>query len=130
MIYLDSDTQVFENIDHLFDLPDGNLYAVPDCVCEEDGPPCPETLPWPEVLGPRPAFYFNGGMFVFQPILSTHNQLLKTFKATPPTAFAEQDFLNMFFKDKCKLIPCVYNMMVNMLWRHPDKVHLSQAKVV
>ncbi|CAH9087582.1 unnamed protein product [Cuscuta europaea] len=130
MIYLDSDMQVFQNIDHLFDLPDGYLYAVPDCVCEENGPPCPDTLPWPDVLGPRPFFYFNGGMFMFQPSLSTYKQLLKTFKVTPPTAFAEQDFLNMFFKDKCKPLPYVYNMLVNMLWRHPDKVQLSKAKVV
>ncbi|KAI5658468.1 hypothetical protein M9H77_27261 [Catharanthus roseus] len=31
MIYLDSDIQVFENIDHLFDLPKGSFYAVMDC---------------------------------------------------------------------------------------------------
>ncbi|VFQ84896.1 unnamed protein product [Cuscuta campestris] len=131
MIYLDADMQVFQNIDHLFDLPNGYLYAVADCVCEEHGPPCPETLPWPEtLLGPRPSFYFNGGMFVFQPNLCTYKSLLKCFQVTPPTAFAEQDFLNMFFKDKCKRLPYVYNMLVNMLWRHPDKVELSKAKVV
>ncbi|VFQ60611.1 unnamed protein product [Cuscuta campestris] len=36
----------------------------------------------------------------------------------------------MFFKDKCKRLPYVYNMLVNMLWRHPDKVELTKAKVV
>ncbi|GJV43834.1 galactinol synthase 2 [Tanacetum coccineum] len=31
MIYLDGDIQVFDNIDHLFDMPDGYFYAVMDC---------------------------------------------------------------------------------------------------
>ncbi|PKI44539.1 hypothetical protein CRG98_035077 [Punica granatum] len=35
MIYLDGDIQVYENIDHLFDLPDGQFYAVMDCFCEK-----------------------------------------------------------------------------------------------
>lgn len=35
MIYLDGDIQVFDNIDHLFDLPDGYFYAVMDCFCEK-----------------------------------------------------------------------------------------------
>ncbi|GLU07222.1 hypothetical protein SLE2022_241870 [Rubroshorea leprosula] len=35
MIYLDGDIQVNDNIDHLFDLPDGYFYAVMDCFCEK-----------------------------------------------------------------------------------------------
>nr|AMP59728.1 galactinol synthase 1 splice variant [Cicer arietinum] len=35
MIYLDGDIQVYENIDHLFDLQDGYLYGVMDCLCEK-----------------------------------------------------------------------------------------------
>ena len=35
MIYLDGDIQVFENIDHLFDLPDNHFYVVMDCFCEK-----------------------------------------------------------------------------------------------
>ncbi|KAL0693714.1 hypothetical protein Bca4012_060894 [Brassica carinata] len=31
MIYLDADIQVFDNIDNLFDLPDGYFHAVMDC---------------------------------------------------------------------------------------------------
>ncbi|GAU21553.1 hypothetical protein TSUD_35160 [Trifolium subterraneum] len=34
MIYLDGDIQVFQNIDHLFDLPNNYFYAVKDCFCE------------------------------------------------------------------------------------------------
>ncbi|XP_059643642.1 galactinol synthase 1 isoform X2 [Cornus florida] len=102
MIYLDGDIQVFGNIDHLFDNPDGYLYAVMDCFCEKtwsDTPQfklgycqqCPDKVQWPtECLGPPPPLYFNAGMFVFEPNLSTYNHLLDTLNLTPPTSFAEQ----------------------------------------
>ena len=31
MVYLDADIQVYDNIDHLFDLDAGSFYAVKDC---------------------------------------------------------------------------------------------------
>lgn len=90
MIYMDADIQVFDNIDHLFDLPDGSFYGVVDCLCEMYARPCPQKLRWPQELGPQPSFYLNGGMFVFEPDLNTYNQLLSTLQITPPTPFAEQ----------------------------------------
>ncbi|URE40417.1 galactinol synthase [Musa troglodytarum] len=74
IIYLDADIQVYENIDHLFDLPDGYFYAVMDCFCE--------------------------------------------------------DFLNMYFEKIYKPIPLVYNLVLAMLWRHPENVELEKVKVV
>jgi len=41
-----------------------------------------------------------------------------------------QDFLNMYFKDKFRPIPNVYNLVLAMLWRHPENVELEQVKVV
>lgn len=101
MIYLDGDTQVFSNIDHLFEYPDGYFYAVMDCFCEKtwSGTPqyqigycqqCPEKVQWPPEMGPPPPFYFNAGMFVFKPSFSTYYSLLETLKVTAPTSFAEQ----------------------------------------
>lgn len=64
MIYLDGDIQMYDNIDHLFDLPDGHFYAVMDCYCEKTcshAPQykigycqqCPDKVQWPEAeLGP------------------------------------------------------------------------------
>ncbi|KAL6570193.1 glycogenin [Orobanche minor] len=130
MIYMDADIQVFDNIDHLFDLPSGYFYGVVDCLCEMYGQPCPQKLPWPVELGPEPAFYLNGGMFMFEPNLNTYSQLLSTLAITPPTPFAEQDFLNMFFRDMSKAIPHIYNCLVAMLWRHPEWVDLDKVKVV
>ncbi|XP_059644662.1 galactinol synthase 2-like [Cornus florida] len=141
MIYLDGDIQVFGNIDHLFDMPNGHLYAVMDCFCEKTWShtpqyeirycqQCPNKVQWPAELGPKPPLYFNAGMFVFEPSLSTYDDLLRTLKITPPTPFAEQDFLNMFFRDIYKPIPSAYNLVLAMLWRHPENVELEEVKVV
>ncbi|KAL6531471.1 glycogenin [Orobanche minor] len=142
MIYLDGDIQVYDNIDHLFDLPNGYFYAVMDCFCEKTWShtpqykigycqQCPDRVNWPKELGPAPPLYFNAGMFVFEPSLSTYHDLLQTVQITPPTSFAEQDFLNMFFRDIYKPIPNAYNLVLAMLWRHPDNVKkLEEVKVV
>lgn len=101
MIYLDGDIQVFGNIDHLFESPDGNFYAVMDCFCENTWSgsqqykigycqQCPEKVEWSPELGPPPPLYFNAGMFVFEPNLVTYHNLLDALKLTPPTSFAEQ----------------------------------------
>lgn len=141
MVYLDGDIQVFENIDHLFDLPGGYFYAVKDCFCEKTWShtpqyktgycqQCPDKVKWPAEMGQPPALYFNAGMFVYEPSLSIYDDLLRKVKETPPTPFAEQDFLNMFFRDIYKPIPPVYNLVLAMLWRHPENVELDKVKVV
>ncbi|KAG8472020.1 hypothetical protein CXB51_036722 [Gossypium anomalum] len=141
MIYLDGDIQVFDNIDHLFDMEDGYFYAVMDCFCEKTWShtpqykigycqQCPNKVEWPAPLGPKPPLYFNAGMFAYEPNLSTYYQLLATLKVTPPTPFAEQDYLNMFFRDIYRPIPPIYNLVMAMLWRHPENVDAEKAKVV
>ncbi|MFS7960176.1 putative inositol 3-alpha-galactosyltransferase [Helianthus anomalus] len=67
-------TMVFDNIDHLFDLPDGFFYAVMDCFCEKSWShtnqykvgycqQSPKKVQWPEKeLGPKPPPYFNAGV--------------------------------------------------------------------
>ncbi|WOH14247.1 hypothetical protein DCAR_0933764 [Daucus carota subsp. sativus] len=141
MIYLDGDIQVFSNIDHLFDMPKGYFYAVKDCFCEKtwsDSPQykigycqqCPNKVQWPSNLGPKPPLYFNAGMFVYEPSLSIYDDLLSSVKTTPPTSFAEQDFLNMFFRDVYRPIPSDYNLVLAMLWRHPENIKMTNVKVV
>lgn len=142
VIYLDGDIQVFDNIDHLFDLPGGYFYAVMDCFCEKTWSyslqykigycqQCPDRVQWrEEELGPKPPLYFNAGMLVFEPSLPTYDDLLSNLKTTPTTSFAEQDYLNTFFKDIYKPIPNVYNLVLAMLWRHPENVELEKVKVV
>ncbi|XP_030545069.1 galactinol synthase 1-like [Rhodamnia argentea] len=142
MVYLDADIQVYENIDHLLDAEDGYFYAVMDCFCEKTWShspqysvgycqQCPEKVAWPAEMGSPPPLYFNAGMFVFEPSRSTYESLLHTLRITPPTPFAEQDFLNMFFQKTYKPIPPAYNLVLAMLWRHRENVgELEKVKVV
>ncbi|GAA0138226.1 glycosyltransferase [Lithospermum erythrorhizon] len=130
MIYLDADIQVFDNIDNLFDMEDGYFYAVVDCLCEMSSKPCPDKIQWPTELGPSPPFYFNAGMFMFQPSLSTYKHLLYTLNFIPSTPFAEQDLLNMFFRDISKPLDPAYNLLLTMRWRHPEIVEVDSVKVV
>ncbi|XVE65475.1 hypothetical protein DITRI_Ditri08aG0002800 [Diplodiscus trichospermus] len=129
MIYLDGDIQVYDNIDHLFDLEDGYFYAAMDCFCEKtwsSSPQykigycqqCPDKVKWPVEMGSPPPLYFNAGMFVYEPDLLTYYKLLDTLKVTPPTSFAEQP------------IPSVYNLVLALLWRHPENIDLDKVKVV
>nr|QEZ94297.1 galactinol synthase 1 [Deschampsia antarctica] len=142
MVYLDADIQVFDNIDELFDLPKGHFYAVMDCFCEKTWShtpqyqigycqQCPDKVTWPSAeMGPPPALYFNAGMFVHEPSMATAKALLETLRVSPTTPFAEQDFLNMFFREQYKPIPLVYNLVLAMLWRHPENVQLEKVEVV
>ncbi|KAG1326130.1 Galactinol synthase 2 [Cocos nucifera] len=98
----EADIQVCDNIDELFDLPDGYFYAVMDCFCERTWShttqyrvgycqQCPERVAWSAAeLGPQSSLYFNAGMFVFEPSIATANALLATLKVTDPAPFAEQ----------------------------------------
>uniref|UniRef100_A0A6N2K107 Hexosyltransferase n=1 Tax=Salix viminalis TaxID=40686 RepID=A0A6N2K107_SALVM len=133
MVYLDADIQVFENIDHLFDTPDGYFYAVMDCFCEKTWShspqysvgycqQCPDKKTWPAEMGSPPPLYFNAGMFVFEPSRLTYESLLETLQITPPTPFAEQKTY--------KPIPLLYNLVLAMLWRHPENVEVEKVKVV
>lgn len=107
MVYLDADIQVYDNIDHLMDAPDGYFYAVMDCFCEKTWShtpqysvgycqQCPDKVTWPAEMGSSPPLYFNAGMFVFEPSRLTYESLLHTLRITPPTAFAEQVSLIIF----------------------------------
>ncbi|KAK8529441.1 hypothetical protein V6N13_102359 [Hibiscus sabdariffa] len=106
MVYLDADIQVYDNIDHLLDTPNGYLYAVMDCYCEKV---------WNQSL------QYSIGYCQQCPD--------KTLRITPPTPFAEQDFLNMFFQNVYKPTPVIYNLVLAMLWRHPENVDINKVKV-
>ncbi|KAF8111826.1 hypothetical protein N665_0072s0038 [Sinapis alba] len=55
---------------------------------------------------------------------------VETYGHPLPMYFNAGDFLNMYFKDIYKPIPTTYNLVMAMLWRHPEHVDLDQIKVV
>lgn len=38
--------------------------------------------------------------------------------------------MNMYFKDIYRPIPPIYNLVLAMLWRHPENINLDEVKVV
>ncbi|KAJ7296722.1 hypothetical protein O6H91_08G102400 [Diphasiastrum complanatum] len=141
LVYLDADIMVFQNMDELFDTPKGTFSAVLDCFCEKTWShtpqysigycqQSPDSAPWVKVLGPPPKPYFNAGMFVFEPSRKTFTELMQSLRSNPPTPFAEQDFLNSIFQKIFRPIPLKYNLILAMLWRHPENVHLPSVKAV
>ncbi|QPG75743.1 hypothetical protein FOA43_003103 [Brettanomyces nanus] len=78
IIYLDSDTLVVRNIDHLFDLhiDSSQIYAAPDCG-------------WPDC--------FNSGVFLFKPDLETFRQLKEFSETADSFDGSDQGLLNEFF---------------------------------
>ncbi|MQM03334.1 hypothetical protein Taro_036110 [Colocasia esculenta] len=140
MVFLDADIQVFDNIDHLFDMPDGHFYAVMDCFCEKSWSystqyklgycqQCPDRVAWPADMGSPPSRYFNSGMFVFEPSRLTCKSLLDALHTIPITPFAEQDFMNVFFEKIYVPLPLDYNLILAMLWRHPENFDFDKVKV-
>nr|XP_028952390.1 galactinol synthase 2-like [Malus domestica] len=109
MIYLDGHIQVFDNIDHLFDMPEGSFYAVMDCFCEKTWSASPQYK-----------------------IGYTASSALRRYSGRPSHHHLTSmpDFLNMFFKDIYSPIPPIYNLVLAMLWRHPENVDLDKVKVV
>ena len=41
-----------------------------------------------------------------------------------------QDCLDIFLRDVYRTIPPIYNLVLAMLWRHPETVELEKVKVV
>ncbi|KAL3725246.1 hypothetical protein ACJRO7_030282 [Eucalyptus globulus] len=141
MIYLDGDIQVFDNIDHLFDLEDGYFYAVMDCFCEKTWrhtpqylvgycQQCPDKVKWRDEMGPPPSLYFNTAMFVVEPNIGTYHDLLATLKTTPTSPLGPPYFLNMYFSNIYKPLPQEYNLDLTILQHHRENVELESVKVV
>ncbi|KAF7154721.1 hypothetical protein RHSIM_Rhsim01G0130000 [Rhododendron simsii] len=61
MMYLDGDIQVYDNIDHLFDLADGSFYGVGDCLCMGWDEQCPDkdflNMFFKDIFKPIPPIY-------------------------------------------------------------------------
>ncbi|KAK1403762.1 hypothetical protein POM88_003367 [Heracleum sosnowskyi] len=123
----------------IFEFDEYNTMGVLDCFCEWHHSPqykigyyqqCPDRVKWTAEMGPPPSSYFNTGMFIFEPSQATYDDLMNTIKITPPSSFAEQDLLNLYFRSIFKPIPPVYNLLLPMPWRYTGKdEHMDREDV-
>lgn len=144
--YLDADMMCVKNMDGIFsrvDICEDHIAASHDCVCNADNVPwatpdrnsenCaytaishPEALTNPTQPTPdsRPTYRcFNSGMFLYKPTKRLWDSMLDLFNTTDQLCrfkFPDQDFLNMFFRDRWIALPWQFNARKTMQYRHKN----------
>ena len=134
VVYLDADMVVLKNMDELLERDDGCGRSLPDdggagacrigarigavhecfcavprgCVaCAHLAPMSPKSAPPP----PPPGSYFNAGLLVLRPSRAVFEHMTSALAAFDLSAcpFAEQDFLNDYFRGAWAALPWYYN---------------------
>ena len=138
VVFLDADMLVTRNMDELFslDLADGAIAACHACRCN------PNRIPsYPQSWTPDTCFYthcrgrdhvtepgatdnyLNGGFLVLSPdeaVLADMVGRLAGVDDLSHYPFAEQDFLNEFYRDRWRPLPYVYNALKTLQHQHPS----------
>jgi alpha-N-acetylglucosamine transferase len=148
VIFLDTDMLVLRNMDELFqiELPAGGIAASPACVCN---PHHKSTYPksWvPEncyytyaraeserstgVRTAKERDYFNAGLLVFEPNRATLAAFLERLASSdaPDYPFADQDFLNEYFRARWRILPYFFNALKTLRLCHPSLWHIDAVR--
>jgi hypothetical protein len=138
VVFLDADMLVIRNMDELFslELADGTIAACHACRCNPNRiasyPPSwtPETCFYTYCRGgdhvTEPGAtddYLNGGFLVLSPDEAVHADMvgrLAVIEDLSRYPFAEQDFLNEFYRDRWRPLPYVYNALKTLPHQHPS----------
>jgi inositol 3-alpha-galactosyltransferase len=132
VVYIDADMLVIRNMDHLFDLPQG-FHAARDCYAGR--PSCEERERCP-LFGPECAGancdYFNAGLFVCEPSRLEFQRMCELVAEASlfqkfGSGYAEQDFLNWYFRGNIGFLPYVFNAMKIIRHHHPEIWRLEEV---
>ncbi|MFG1172796.1 glycosyltransferase family 8 protein [Erwiniaceae bacterium CAU 1747] len=138
LAFLDADMLVTQNMDEVFDLPlaPGTIAACHACRCNPDRIPS-----YPSDWTPENCFYswcqgvehveqpdkvdnyLNGGFLLLTPDRSVFDAMMTQLAALDDLStflFAEQDFLNQFYRDRWQPLPWIYNALKTLPHQHPD----------
>ena len=106
VIYLDSDTLIFQELSEMFDLPFNDNYVLG----------FPFHTPWIlRINGKFPKKYINAGVMLINiPEIRKHNKDIEliqyTFKNAKKLFFLEQDGLNVIYYNKTGILPLKYGV--------------------
>lgn len=138
LVFLDADMLVTQNMDELFALPlePGTLAACHACRCNPN-----RIASYPSDWTPENCFYswckgeehveqpdkvdnyLNGGFLLLTPDKAVFDAMMAQLAALDDLStylFAEQDFLNHFYRDRWQPLPWVYNALKTLPHQHPD----------
>lgn len=144
--FLDADMLVIQNMDELFDLPlaAGSLAACHACRCNPN-----KIASYPADWVPENCFYswcdgvehveqpdkvdnyLNGGFLLLTPDRGVFDAMLAQLAALDDLStylFAEQDFLNQFWRDRWQPLPYIYNALKTLPHQHPRIWAMSRVK--
>ena len=141
-MFLDSDTIVLQNLDEIFQL-DGNpeFAAVQTCICNPAKNPsypsywipsnCPHTVEGSST-NKEECRMFNSGVFLFHPNKEVFQEMLNCLNQWDLNQFpfADQCFLNKFYRNKWKSLPSIYNSLKTFSLTHPNLWDTSKIKII
>ncbi|CAE6954687.1 Alkbh6 [Symbiodinium sp. CCMP2592] len=141
IFYLDSDMLAVGDVAGLLDFmpEEGQLGAVPSCECWRSES-CNYTL------GPREGLYVNAGLLCFRPSMLELGKMREALAkwaerdAQPNAAhffpeampFAEQDFLNSYFRGRIRSLPSAFNVLQHAMKnpKHMDALELENCSIL
>jgi alpha-N-acetylglucosamine transferase len=146
VVFLDADMLVTKNMDELFSLhlPDGAIAACHACRCNPN-----RIASYPPSWTPANCFYthlrgsdhvlepgatddyLNGGFLVLSPDGAVLADMVARLAAVDDLSrypFAEQDFLNEFYRDRWHPMPYVYNALKTLPHQHPSVWDMASVK--
>jgi glycogenin glucosyltransferase len=120
LIYIDGDAILTNKIDHLFELVNGKTGF--------------EFAAAPDVWNGKTTLNFNAGFMLVKPNDAVYKEIMRVHKirGTYDINFAEQAFLNEYFRFRYLQLPQIYNTNISIMNKYPHlwKVLLNDMKVV
>lgn len=145
LVFLDADMLVVREMDHLFDLelPEGGIAACHACRCNPN-----RIASYPADWKPANCFYtycrgldhttepgvenhLNGGFLVLEPDADVFDAMMTALAEVDDLTrfpFAEQDFLDDWYRDRWRPLPYVYNALKTLGHQHPAMWDLADVR--